>query len=368
MKSIESIDLDLRGLTVLIGDNGTGKSTILEALELLRVSVSPEAARDIRDHHGGTAAFARHDVDAITLGATLETNSYELDHEFHHGPDNRFEEILRRRTGSAEKLINPGLLEAEAMLRKKQPDPADIEQDSNDRQLAEKTLAGIAVHLPFDVSASWAARQHKRTSTVRGPQALQPTKSLHLYGTNLANVYHTLKNEYGAEHWRNTMELVQLGLGHDVSDIAITAADGGKVSLAVDFGSTRVLAFALADGVLTYLAFVALVRLDAGRSLLAFDEPETHLHPALLTRVVDLLEDAAQRYPVVLSTHSDQLLDCLSDPVGSVVVCELDRDRCTRLRRLDPEQFDKWRDDYRGVGNIRAEGQLRSILRESEEP
>jgi predicted ATPase len=112
---------------------------------------------------------------------------------------------------------------------------------------------------------------------------------------------------------------------------------------------------------------VALIRLDDGRTLLAFDEPETHLHPALLARVVTLFEDAASRYPVVLSTHSDRLLDALPDPVASVVVSELDAQHRTKLRRLDPEQFDKWRDDYLGVGDIRAESQLESTLAESAE-
>lgn len=36
MRSLADVELDLRGLTVLIGENGSGKSTILEAVELLR--------------------------------------------------------------------------------------------------------------------------------------------------------------------------------------------------------------------------------------------------------------------------------------------------------------------------------------------
>lgn len=369
MKSIASVDLDLGGLTVLIGDNGTGKSTILEALELLRVSAQyGSVAELIRKYHGGMPALAAPGAGSVTVGASIDAPPDTLDYcvEFDAIRGSVVEELLTRTLGDeSEQLIdrmaekNVGGSETVLGMR-----PRD-----GSVQLTQQTLDMIDVHVPFDVSAGWATRRYQRTSTVRGQDVLQPATRLELFGTNLANVYHTLKNEYGAEHWRTTMELVRLGLGHDVSDVATSAsAGGGYVGLVVHFGSARVPAFSLADGELTYLAFVALVRLDTGRSLLAFDEPETHLHPALLARVVDLFEDAAQRYPVVLSTHSDQLLDCLSDPVASVVVCELDRDRCTRLRRLDPEQFEKWRDDYRGVGSIRAEGQLRSILRQSEEP
>jgi predicted ATPase len=370
MKSIESIDLDLGGLTVLIGDNGTGKSTILEALELLRVSAQyASVAELIRKYHGGMPALAAPGAGTVTVGASIDAPPDTFDYcvGFDAIRSGIVEEILTRTRGDEREEVfdrttlaqNIGGSETVLGMRARE----------GSLLLIQQTLAAIDVHVPFDVSAGWATRRYQRTSTVRGQDVLQPATRLELFGTNLANVYHTLKNEYGADHWRTTMELVQLGLGHDVSDVATSAsAGGGYVGLVVHFGSARVPAFSLADGELTYLAFVALVRLDAGRSLLAFDEPETHLHPALLARVVDLLEDAAQRYPVVISTHSDQLLDCLSDPVASVVVCELDRERCTRLRRLDPEQFDKWRENYRGVGSIRAEGQLRSILRQSEEP
>ena len=43
------------------------------------------------------------------------------------------------------------------------------------------------------------------------------------------------------------------------------------------------------------LAFVALVQLDEGRTCLTFDEPESHLHPALLGRVLQLFERAVLR-------------------------------------------------------------------------
>ena len=43
MRTIRDLVLDLRGLTVLIGDNGTGKSSILEATELLRQAGKPIA-------------------------------------------------------------------------------------------------------------------------------------------------------------------------------------------------------------------------------------------------------------------------------------------------------------------------------------
>jgi predicted ATPase len=119
----------------------------------------------------------------------------------------------------------------------------------------------------------------------------------------------------------------------------------------------------LSDGMLAYLAFVALFRLQAERpSLVALDEPDLHLHPRLLMRVLDMFESMAQDNPVLVATHSDRLLDGLSDPAKSVVLCELDENQATRLVRPDPKALRDWLERYRGLGEIRGAGHEASIF------
>jgi len=125
-------------------------------------------------------------------------------------------------------------------------------------------------------------------------------------------------------------------------------------------------AHALSDGQLAWLCFVALYRLDSERSLLGFDEPELHMHPELLVRVVQLFEEMARSHPVVIATHSDVLLDALTEPARSVRVCELE-DGATRLRQLDAATLGRWMQRYRGVGHLRSEGYLPALLRDAGE-
>jgi predicted ATPase len=112
----------------------------------------------------------------------------------------------------------------------------------------------------------------------------------------------------------------------------------------------------LSEGQVAYLSFIALAELNRGRSLLAFDEPENHLHPALLSRVVWMFEEIAEDCPVIVATQSDRLLDGLDKPEQSVVLCELDSQRATRLRRPNTERLAEWLINYRGLGTLRAEG------------
>ena len=110
------------------------------------------------------------------------------------------------------------------------------------------------------------------------------------------------------------------------------------------------------------MAFVAMVKLNPTRSLLAIDEPELHLHPALLGRVVDLLT-SEQQAPVILSTHSDRILELLDDPVSAVKVCSLEPGGEMSLSVLDEEALPKWLERFQDLGRLRASGYLSRVLR-----
>ncbi len=67
-------------------------------------------------------------------------------------------------------------------------------------------------------------------------------------------------------------------------------------------------------------------------------------------------ESLATKVPVVLATHSDRLLDALQHPERSALLCALDHDRRTTLRRADASKLAEWMKRYRGLRELRAEG------------
>ena len=84
MRAIENVEIPLNGLTVLIGDNGTGKSTILEAFEIMRQAAKPVSfVTDILERaHGGLATLLRRGSHQITLAVTLEGGGPGLMYSF----------------------------------------------------------------------------------------------------------------------------------------------------------------------------------------------------------------------------------------------------------------------------------------------
>jgi hypothetical protein len=52
---------------------------------------------------------------------------------------------------------------------------------------------------------------------------------------------------------------------------------------------------------------------------------------------------------VLIATQSDRLLDGLSRPADQAVLCELDEQGQTQLRRPDQEALNRWLVRYRGT-------------------
>ena len=69
-----------------------------------------------------------------------------------------------------------------------------------------------------------------------------------------------------------------------------------------------------------------------------------------------MLKDASTRTQLIVTTHSDVLLDCLSDDPGDVVVSEKS-DESSTLKRLEAEKLQQWRDDY-SLGQLWRRGEI----------
>lgn len=392
LRSLADVTLNLDGLTVLIGQNGSGKSSLIEVCEILRRMAGENFLDELQQIHGGVSTLMRLGQSLLTFTVGMMIDRRHAEYTVVLGADGRVVQeelgyanppipgqvtpvvsLLRRienrfvvvrdnseNLGNEEKVDSRGLVLS--TFRSRPPHPAMRE--------ALRLLRGIDVHLPFDTTARWAQRARGVQASIRGTSIIEPADGLTRFGTNLANAFHDLKNNFSEAHWKETMDFVRLGLGFDVESIN-TRSDpgGGAISLRIKYAGIdeQLPAFSLSDGTLSYLCFVALARLNTQKSLVAFDEPDTHLHPELLMRVLDLFEAMAEQQPILLATHSDRLLDGLRDPVRSVVVCELDERRATRLRRLDDGAFKDWLKDYRGVGDIRTAGHLGSVLSHGEE-
>jgi predicted ATPase len=110
--------------------------------------------------------------------------------------------------------------------------------------------------------------------------------------------------------------------------LQLVQADGGEYTGRV-----------VSDGVLRFLALLALAYTPRPPGLVCFEEPENGVHPARIGFVVEHLRgiarqrDSTPQCQVIVNSHSPHLVDCLSP--SELVLATVDEAGGTCLRRLE---------------------------------
>lgn len=381
------IDLPLEPLNVLIGPNGSGKSNFLEAIALLKAV--PRDVFEPLSQKGGLREWLWKGSAPQTFATIEAVHRYpwggELRHRFTLGqPNGRLEltdeqiqplgQVADKRAALA--YYRPPTDPAtESLLRAKSPDPTN--PDTTGSLLAHFLEDGIhfrsdylpnrslvSVANPNDYPALWYLHQQYESFRLFrdwsfGPNAelRQPSSAhdrpdfLNEQTTNLA----TVLSNFRGENKRGLISALQK-LYDGIVDIRC-AVVGGTVTLFLEeSGSREIPVTRLSDGTLRYLCLLSILLHPDPPPLVVIEEPELGLHPDLLPTLADLLVTASERSQLIVTSHSDVLVDALTETPESVVICEK-HDGQTEMRRLDKDDLTKWLKDYT-LGNLWSSGQL----------
>jgi predicted ATPase len=88
--------------------------------------------------------------------------------------------------------------------------------------------------------------------------------------------------------------------------------------------------------------------------LICIDEPEAGLHPDWIRLIAELLESAATRTQLIVTTHSPELVSNIKP--DHVVVVEKE-EGATTLSRLTEEELAGWLDKFR-LGDLWLAGHI----------
>ena len=383
-------------LNVLIGPNGSGKSNLVEALALLRA-----ITHDLDEH------FRADDIDEwlwkgnkspkqVNLEATIDysmggvlCHSLTLGKHGHrqfvtaervepseiHSEDRRWfayyrppadkQAVLEISNANKKAAISDarhkpsaGEWSAPRMVARYRPGAIDFSEEFEPNQsllfhygipeepplwyLKEK-YQGIRLYRNWSFGPS---------SKIRLPSSAHDRADFLVEGG--ANLALVLSHFQGNEKRQLVIELKKLFNG--IVDVRFSVA-GGMVSLHLEEQGGREIPTArLSDGTLRYLCLLTILLHPEPPSLICIEEPELGLHPDLLPTLSDLLLDASKRTQLVITTHSDILVDALTERSESVVVCEK-HDGETEMRRLDEASLKHWLKDY-SLGDLWTSGEL----------
>lgn len=316
----QGIDVGLRPLNVLIGPNGSGKSNLLKSVMLLKAA--PRDLAGALAHGGNTARDWIWSGEPAVTKATIEAFLESPEGPRKLGRELRFTECRQ------------GFEVAEA----------DVTNERVLTRLREK-LDRIRLYRAWELGRGTLWRTPQMTD--------QPNDILRDDGKNLALVLDRLCRSPKVK----TRLLRALRRLYDgIRDFEVIIYGDTVQMFLREGGEIKVPATRLSDGTLRYLCLLAILCHPTPPPLVCIEQPELGLHPDVLPTLGELLLEASERGQLIVTTHSEVLVDALTNQPECVVVCEK-RDGETRMCRLRADDLGESPERY-GLGELWVSGEI----------
>lgn len=350
------VNLELRPLTVMIGANGAGKTSILDVFSLLSASADGKLDEKLSELGGFDALRTFNKAQMISFYLSMTVPNYNpLEYEL----------MLALKGQEYE-------IRAETLCQKKTDGPIPfkhIDSVGSDIRYFEvkenKLLRPNWEYKPFETSLSQVPKMFQEpeefrqmlTSTthyhsldvspnapVRRPQQMRPAKLPGKAGEDLVSCLYYLR-----ETDRDRFEAIEDALkasfpGFVRLDFPPVAAGTIAMTWKDSNFSHPFYTHQLSEGTLRFLWLATLLQSPGLTAVTLLDEPEVSLHPEMLSLLAGLMQEASQRTQLIVATHSDRLVRFLKP--SEVVVMGIEDDGCAKMTRADQMDIDKWLKDY----------------------
>jgi predicted ATPase len=377
----ETAELELQSLNVLIGPNGSGKSNLIEAVAVLQAA--PGNLLDPIQTGGGINEWLwkgaertpiaeieatifnpqgkmplRHRLSLTMVGQRAELVDESIENEHRNWQSDHEDVYFYYRYQHGRPVLNvktesdPDGRARRELRREDLPlDQSVLSQRKDPDQYPEVTYLGTQ-YTRFRLFREWNLG---RNTAPRKPQATDLVSDfLREDAANLALVLNDL--EHRSSLRRSLVDRLREA-DESIEDFS-TKVLGGTIQLFLHYEGLKspVPATRLSDGTIRYLCLLALLCHPTPPPLVCLEEPELGLHPDLLPGLADLLVEASHRMQLIVTTHSDALVDGLTGVPESVVVCEK-REGSTEMCRKSSSELASWLKDY-GLGQLWRRGEL----------
>ncbi|WP_420264566.1 AAA family ATPase [Candidatus Magnetominusculus dajiuhuensis] len=355
-RRLQNIDLPIKPLNVLIGANGVGKTSLLDAFSLLSSSASGRLNHTLYDFGGIANILTRGKRDEISFIVDMKVPSHEpLKDEIHLAPGG---------TGY--------LISKETLLQERGSDEPfkhifSINEDIRYFDVYEKKIVQMTgmEHNPFEATLSQVTRMFKEPRTLRHilaaanyyheldvgirspiklPQQMRPATLPGSSGEDIIPYLYYLR-ESDRDRFDTIVDTLHAAFpGFQELNFPPVAAGTLTMTWKDKNFNKPIYMHELSEGTLRFLWLVSLLQSPTPSTITMIDEPEVSLHPELLSLLVGLMREASQRTQLIVATHSDRFIRFLEPK--EVVVMDIDDGGCATVTRADTLDIDKWLAEY----------------------
>ena len=377
--------IELGALNVLIGPNGSGKSNIIEAIDLLRASATdlvapvragggveewlwkgakttPVAELDATLHYPDGKMPLRHRISFATVGQRFELIDETIEDEHEESRDAEDVRFYYRYQGGRP-VLNVRIKDDSGTTDGFNRVTVDLERKdfaAHQSVLSQFRYPDLLPEITYLNNRYKQIKLYRewnlgRNTASRLPQKVdQPNDFLAEDASNLGLVLNYLTHQGEIKHTL-TKQLTQF---YDQFIDFSTLIQGGTVQVFFREKNLHhpVPATRLSDGTLHFLCLASILCHPSPPPLICIEEPEIGLHPDILPIIAELLIEASQRTQIIVTTHSDILVDALSHVPEAVLVCEKESN-ATSVRRLSRDELGEWLKEY-SLGDLWLRGKL----------
>ncbi len=346
--SFQDATLELRPLNILIGENTAGKSNLIEAISLLQAA--PTDLRSAILRGGGVRNW-------VSLRAPSPVAEIRCSVRYDLSDD-------RTAAYQLEMSESAGFIVSEAIFNS----AGDLALSRVGNAMLDPSGSLLAMHKSFNDPTPTTAIGQKfqririyrefqtgpRSGSRHGTSTSVPGDFLAEGADNLALVLHGLD-------FHNVMQRVMTYVNRfsdRIRGVKVGLDQGVAQTHLSESGLLRNLpAVRMSDGTLKFLCLMSVLLHPDPPPLICIDEPEQGLHPDAVRIVADALREASERSQIIVTTHSEALVDAFSDAPEAVVVCERDAAGGTQFRRLSAEKLELWLEKY-SLGQLWRNGEI----------
>ncbi len=325
-RALHNLELkNITPLTVFLGANGSGKSTIFDVFAFLAECFTESLRKAwerrgrfkelrTRGSDGGIVIYIKY---RETEKSPLITYHLTIDEENNHPfIAEEWLNLQEEKTGKILRFLD--FKKGQGMvISGENPDENDeriFEQLESPEFLAVNTLGQFAKHPRVSALRrfitgwylSYLSADHTRTIPPAGVQErLSPT------GDNLPNIIQYLKEEH-PERLEQILTTLSRRIPH-LEKVSTEIMQDGRLLLQIKDApfSQPILAKFASDGTLKMLAYLTVLYDPNPPQLIGIEEPENYLHPRLLPELGEECRAASSNSQLMVTTHSPFFVDAL---------------------------------------------------------
>ena len=362
------VEIPLRPLQVLIGVNGCGKTSVLDALSLLAAASRGDLARALSTMGGIGDVLTRDRAHVVELGVTVQgdgESAASLAYRIALEPKGQGfwiprESLVARPSGGAAPFEHIESLAGDARYfdgrtRAAIPITASLQTTCLSSYRSDLLPQAQALPASLDSMELYGTLDVQPRSPIRLPQRMQPADLPGRGGEDLVSALYNLR-EADEDRFEVLQDTLRAGFP-DFEKLAFPPAATGLLSMTwKDKSFSKPLYMhQLSEGTLRFLWLATLLQSRSIGAVTLLEEPEIGFHPELQRLLIDLMREVSKRTTLIVTTHSDRFVRFIEPE--ELLIMDTDEGIAKVTRADQHAGIADWLSDY-GLDELWRAGRL----------